>query len=69
MKIRAMSIAAVLALAAAAGVSAQSPEHTFTATGSNCTQIVWSQEILAKYPRIAVAPGLPSNYRNSRKAA
>jgi hypothetical protein len=55
MKIRAISIAAVLAFAAAAGVSAQSPEHTFTASGANCTQIVWSQEILAKYPRIAVA--------------
>ena len=57
MKFRITMLAAVLAVGAAAGVSAQSSvDRSFTASpGDNCTQVVWSQEALAKYPKIAVA--------------
>jgi len=58
MKRYATTIAAVLALAAGGGAFAQSDSlaKAFTANNAeNCTQIVWSQETLAKYPRIAVA--------------
>ncbi|HEX5160089.1 MAG TPA: hypothetical protein VFV88_00095 [Steroidobacteraceae bacterium] len=56
MKTRAMIIAAAFALAAAAGVNAQSSvDKAFTANGGNCLEIVWSPEMLAKHPKIASA--------------
>jgi hypothetical protein len=56
MKTRAKIIVAAAALAAAAGVNAQSSvDKAFTATGSNCTQITWSAEMMAKHPKIASA--------------
>jgi uncharacterized membrane protein len=57
MKTRAKIIAAAFALAAAAGVNAQSSkvDKAFTANGTNCLEIVWSQETLAKAPKIGSA--------------
>ena len=56
MNTRAKILAAVLALAAAAGVNAQSSvDRAFTANGENCLQINWSPEMLAKHPKIASA--------------
>jgi hypothetical protein len=57
MKTSAKIIAAVAALAAAAGVYAQtsSVDRSFTANGSNCLEVVWSPEMLAKHPKIASA--------------
>ena len=57
MKTRATIIAAVLALAAAAGVNAQSSsvDRAFSAAGSDCLSVNWSAETLAKYPNIASA--------------
>lgn len=58
MKLHATSIAAVLALALGGGAYAQegSLARAFTANNAeNCTQIVWSQETLERFPRIAVA--------------
>jgi len=56
MKTRAKIIVAAAALAAAAGVYAQSSvDKAFTANGSNCTQITWSDEMMAKHPKIASA--------------
>ena len=56
MKTRATIIAAVLALAAAAGVNAQSSvDKAFTAAGTDCLSVNWSPETLAKYPNIASA--------------
>ncbi len=58
MKLHATSIAAVLALAVGGGALAQegSLAKAFTANNAeNCTQIVWSQETLERFPRIAVA--------------
>jgi hypothetical protein len=56
MKTRAKIIVAAAALAAAAGVYAQSSvDKAFSAEGSNCTQITWSPEMLAKHPKIASA--------------
>jgi hypothetical protein len=56
MKTCAKIIAAVAALAAAAGVYAQTAtDRSFTANGTNCLEIVWSPEMLAKHPKIAVA--------------
>ena len=57
MKTRAMIIAAAFALAAAAGVNAQSSsvDKAFTANGGNCLEVVWSPEMLAKHPKIASA--------------
>ena len=57
MNIRAKIIAAAFALAAAAGVNAQtsSVDKAFTANGTNCLEIAWSPEMLAKYPKIASA--------------
>jgi len=56
MNTRAKIIAAAFALAAAAGVNAQSSvDKTFTANGTNCLEIVWSPEMLAKHPKIASA--------------
>jgi hypothetical protein len=56
MKTRAKIIAAAVALAAAAGVFAQSSvDRAFTATSDNCVAVNWSAETLAKYPKIASA--------------
>jgi hypothetical protein len=57
MNTRAKIIAAAFALAAAAGVNAQSSsvDKAFTANGQNCLEIAWTQETLAKYPKIASA--------------
>ena len=56
MKTRAMIIAAAFALAAAAGVNAQSSvDKAFTANGTNCLEVNWSAETLDKYPAIASA--------------
>jgi hypothetical protein len=57
MKTRAKIIAAAVALAAAAGVFAQSSsvDRAFTAAGDNCLSINWSAETLAKHPKIASA--------------
>ena len=56
MNTRAKIIVAAAALAAAAGVNAQSSvDKSFTASGDNCTQITWSAEMLAKHPKIASA--------------
>lgn len=57
MNIRAKIFAAAFALAAAAGVNAQSStvDKAFTANGGNCLEIVWSPEMLAKHPKIASA--------------
>lgn len=57
MKTRAMIIAAAFALAAAAGVNAQSSsiDKAFSAAGTDCLSVNWSAETLAKYPNIASA--------------
>jgi hypothetical protein len=56
MKTRAKIFAAAFALAAAAGVNAQSSvDKSFTAGGQNCMEINWSPEMLAKHPKIASA--------------
>ncbi len=56
MNTRAKILAAAFALAAAAGVNAQSSvDRAFTASGENCTQVVWSPEMLAKHPKIGSA--------------
>ena len=56
MNTRAKILAAAFALAAAAGVNAQSSvDRSFTANGENCTQVVWSPEMLAKHPKIGSA--------------
>ena len=56
MNTRAKILAAAFALAAAAGVNAQSSvDSAFTASGENCTQVTWSPEMLAKHPKIASA--------------
>lgn len=53
MNTRAKIFAAAFALAAAAGVNAQSSvDKSFTANGTNCTDVNWSAETLAKYPNI-----------------
>ena len=56
MNTRAKIIAAAFALAAAAGVNAQSSvDKSFTASGSTCADINWSPEMLAKHPKIGSA--------------
>jgi hypothetical protein len=56
MNTRAKIIAAALALAAAAGVNAQSDvDRSFTANGTTCADIDWSAEMLAKHPKIGAA--------------
>jgi len=57
MNTRAKIFAAAFALAAAAGVNAQSSsvDKSFTADGQNCAQIHWSDEMLAKHPKIGSA--------------
>ena len=54
MNTRAKIIAAAFALAAAAGVNAQtSVDKSFTANGTSCADVNWSAETLAKYPNIS----------------
>jgi hypothetical protein len=57
MNTRAKILAAAVAMAAAAGVFAQNKvDKSFTASDtSDCTQINWSPEMLAKHPKIASA--------------
>jgi hypothetical protein len=56
MNTRAKIIAAALALAAAAGVNAQSDvDRSFTSHGTSCADIDWSAEMLAKHPKIGSA--------------
>jgi hypothetical protein len=56
MNTRAKIIAAAFALAAAAGVNAQSSvDKSFTANGMSCAEVNWSGETLAKYPNIGKA--------------
>jgi hypothetical protein len=56
MKTRAKIFAAAVALAATAGVFAQSStDRAFTANGTDCLQVNWSAETLDKYPAIASA--------------
>ena len=57
MNTRAKIIAAAFALAAAAGVNAQTPRSIRHSprTGPNCLEIVWSQETLARAPKIGSA--------------
>lgn len=58
MTIRALTIvtAAAVMLGASSAVAAQSRvDRAFTATGTSCDQITWSQESLAAYPNIASA--------------
>jgi len=57
MNTRAKILAAAVALAAAAGVFAQtSVDKSFSASDTNdCTQINWAPEMLAKHPKIASA--------------
>jgi hypothetical protein len=56
MNTRAKILAAAFALAAAAGVNAQSSvDKSFTANGTTCADINWSPEMLAKHPKIGSA--------------
>lgn len=56
MNTRAKIFAAAFALAAAAGVNAQTPvDKSFTASGNTCADVNWSAETLAKYPNIGKA--------------
>ena len=54
MRVRTMTIMAAIALAASATAWGQSGA-SFTATGQDCSQVTWSAESLAKYPKIASA--------------
>ena len=54
MNTRAKILAAAFALAAAAGVNAQSSvDKSFSANGNTCADVNWSPETLAKYPNIS----------------
>ncbi len=56
MNTRAKILAAAFALAAAAGVNAQSSvDKSFTTHGTSCADVDWSAETLAKYPNISKA--------------
>jgi len=56
MNTRAKILAAAFALAAAAGVNAQSSvDKSFTAHGTTCADVDWSADTLAKYPNISKA--------------
>ncbi len=68
MNTRAKIIAAAFALAAAAGVNAQtsSVDKAFTANGQNCLEIVWSEETLDKGIRRSAVPARKSCRRMAR---
>lgn len=54
MSSRTVSIVALLALGASASAFAQNPtDLTFTTTGTQCGDVKWSDQTLARYPRIA----------------
>jgi len=56
MNTRAKIIAAAFALAAAAGVNAQSSvDRSFSAGATTCSDVNWSPEMLAKHPKIGSA--------------
>ena len=55
MRVRTMTIMAAIALAASATAWGQTTGASFTATGQDCSQVTWSAESLAKYPKIASA--------------
>jgi LPXTG-motif cell wall-anchored protein len=56
MNTRAKIFAAAFALAAAAGVNAQSSiDKSFTANGTTCADVNWAPEMLAKHPKIGDA--------------
>lgn len=50
-----ISICSAAALAASAAALAQTDNPAFTATGTKCEDVTWSQETLAKYPKIGDA--------------
>lgn len=50
-----IAICSAVALAAAAAASAQATSPAFTASGTRCEDVTWSQETLAKYPKIGAA--------------
>lgn len=50
-----ISICSAVALAASAAALAQTTNPAFTATGTKCADVTWSQETLAKYPKIGDA--------------
>lgn len=53
---RMVSIVAVVSLGASASVLAQTPtDLTFTATGTQCEDVHWAPQTLARYPRIGEA--------------
>ncbi len=54
MSARILSTVAVVALGISASALAQSPtDRTFTATGTRCEDVNWSNQTLSRYPRIA----------------
>lgn len=49
-----VSTVAIVALGVSASALAQSPtDRTFTATGTRCEEVNWSNQTLTRYPRIA----------------
>lgn len=48
-------MAGAMAIAASAAWGQSTSNNAFTATGSSCDQVTWSDEALAKYPHIASA--------------
>ncbi len=55
MMIRTKILAGTIALATSTAVFAQSRGSAFTATGTSCDDVTWSEEALESYPRIASA--------------
>ncbi|MBW4050770.1 MAG: LPXTG cell wall anchor domain-containing protein [Proteobacteria bacterium] len=56
MSLRIVSTVAAVALGVSASAFAQSPtDRTFTATGTRCEDVNWSNQTLARYPRVAKA--------------
>lgn len=56
MSSRIVCFAAIVSLGASASALAQTPtDLTFTATGTQCDEVNWSSQTLARYPRIAQA--------------
>ena len=50
-----MIVGAAAAVACATAFAQERQSRAFTATGTSCSQVTWSQESLALYPRIASA--------------
>lgn len=55
MMMRTKILMGTIALATSSAVLAQSRGSAFTATGTSCDDVTWSQEALESYPRIASA--------------